>query len=158
MSNLPFVVRLIPRADYEREKSAGRGLMGLREFAPQDGTPFGMLRHPLQSPIGLPCVAPPWGTLAAVSLDSGDVLWQVPLGSVPDQLRLPIPVTIGLPNLGGPLVTDGGLAFISASMDGNLRAFDIENRRRTVARPAARRRQRQPDDVSPVGERPASTW
>jgi glucose dehydrogenase len=126
MSNLPFVVRLIPRADFEREKSAGKGFLGLREFAPQEGTPFGMLRQPLQSPIGLPCVAPPWGTLAAVSLDSGDVLWQVPLGSVPDQLRLPIQTPIGLPNLGGPLVTDGGLAFISASMDGNLRAFDVE--------------------------------
>jgi quinoprotein glucose dehydrogenase len=45
---------------------------------------------------------------------------------VPDQLRIPLPVTIGLPNLGGPIATAGGLAFVSASMDGVLRAFDIE--------------------------------
>jgi quinoprotein glucose dehydrogenase len=126
MSNLPFVVRLIPRADFEREKSAGRGLLELREFAAQDGTPYAMVREPLQGPLLMPCVAPPWGTLAAVSLDSGEILWQVPLGSVPDLLRIPLPVTVGLPNLGGPLVTAGGLAFISASMDGTLRAFDVE--------------------------------
>ena len=126
MSNLPFAVRLIPRAEFEREKSVGRGLLGLREFAPQDGTPYGLLREPLQGPLLMPCVAPPWGTLAAVSLDSGEILWQVPLGSVPDLLRIPLPVTVGLPNLGGPLVTAGGIAFISASMDGTLRAFDVE--------------------------------
>ena len=126
MSNLPFVVRLIPRAGFEREKSAGRGLLGLREFAPQEGTPYGMLREPLQDPLLMPCVAPPWGTLAGVSLDSGDILWQVPLGSVPDLLRIPLPVTVGLPNLGGPLVTAGGIDFISAAMDGTLRAFDVE--------------------------------
>jgi glucose dehydrogenase len=63
MSNLPFVVRLIPRDDFEREKSAGRGLLGLREFAVQEGTPYGLLREPLQGPLLMPCVAPPWGTL-----------------------------------------------------------------------------------------------
>lgn len=126
MSNLPLLVRLIPRDDFEREKSVGRGLLGLREFAAQDGTPYGMLREPLLGPLLMPCVAPPWGTLAAVSLDTGDILWQVPLGSVPDRLRIPLPVTVGLPNLGGPLVTAGGVAFISASMDGTLRAFDVE--------------------------------
>ena len=126
MSNLPFVVRLIPRADFEREKSVGRGLLELREFSAQDGTPYAMVREPLQGPLLMPCAPPPWGTLAAVSLDSGEILWQVPLGSVPDLLRIPLPVTVGLPNLGGPLVTAGGIAFISASMDGTLRAFDVE--------------------------------
>jgi quinoprotein glucose dehydrogenase len=126
-TNLPFATRLIPRADFEREKNErGGGLLGLREFAAQEGTPFGMVREPLQGPLLMPCTKPPWGTLTAVSLDRGDVLWQVPLGSVPDLLRLPIQHAFGLPNLGGPLVTDGGLAFISASMDGNLRAFDVE--------------------------------
>ncbi len=126
VTNLAFEVRLIPRADFEKEKSAGRGLLGLREFSPQTGTPYGLLREPLLSPLQLPCNPPPWGTFAAVSLDDGRVLWQVPLGSVPDVLRVPLPVTIGLPNLGGPLATAGGLAFVSASMDGVLRAFDVE--------------------------------
>jgi quinoprotein glucose dehydrogenase len=125
-TNLPFMVRLIPRADFEREKQAGGGLLGLREFAAQEGTPYGMVRQPLQSPLQLPCAPPPWGTLAAVSLDDAKILWQVPLGTVPDKLPVSLPVKMGLPNLGGPLVTAGGLVFIGASMDGDLRAFDVE--------------------------------
>lgn len=124
---LAYAVKLIPRAQFEAEKAeAGRGLLGLREFAPQEGTPYGLRREPLVSPVYLPCNPPPWGTLAAVSLDTGKVLWQVPLGTVPDQLRIPIPIDLGLPNLGGPLVTAGGLAFISAAMDGILRAVDLD--------------------------------
>jgi len=125
-SNLPFVVRLIPRADFERERRAGGGFFGLREFSPQEGTPYALVRYPLQSPIQLPCNPPPWGTLAAVALDTGALLWQVPLGTVPDRLRVPLPIELGLPNLGGPLATAGGLAFIAAAMDGVLRAFDLE--------------------------------
>jgi len=125
-TNLAFVVRLIPRADYEREKAAGAGPLGLREFAPQEGTPYGMVREPLQSPLLLPCNPPPWGTLAAVSLDDGSIRWQVPLGSAPDRLPFSLPIRPGLPNLGGPLVTAGGLVFIAAAMDGVLRAFDVE--------------------------------
>jgi quinoprotein glucose dehydrogenase len=85
-----------------------------------------MVRQPLQSPLLLPCAPPPWGTLAAWSLDDGKIRWQVPLGTVPDILRVPLPITMGLPNLGGPLVTAGGLVFIGAAMDGYLRAFDVE--------------------------------
>ncbi len=126
LTQLPFEVRLIPRADFERERAAGRGWLGLREFAPQEGTPYGMVREPLLSPLQLPCSPPPWGTFAAVSLDDGRVRWQVPLGDLPDQLRIRYPANIGLPNLGGPIATAGGLAFISAAMDGILRAFDVE--------------------------------
>jgi quinoprotein glucose dehydrogenase len=125
-SNLPFSVRLIPRDDYEREKSAGGGPFNLREFAPQEGTPYAMVRKPLQSPLQLPCNPPPWGTVAAVSLDTGELLWQVPFGTIPDMIPVPLPMTLGLPNLGGPLVTAGGVAFLGASMDGRIRAFDVE--------------------------------
>ncbi|RIL04525.1 MAG: pyrroloquinoline quinone-dependent dehydrogenase [Proteobacteria bacterium] len=125
-SNLPFVVRLIPRAAYDREKAVGKGAFELREFAPQEGTPYALVRYPLQSPLQLPCNPPPWGTLAAVELDTGKLLWQVPLGTVPDLLRVPLPVKMGLPNLGGPLVTAGGVVFIGAAMDSYLRAFDVE--------------------------------
>jgi len=85
-----------------------------------------MVREPIQSPLQLPCNPPPWGTLAAVSLDDGAIRWQVPLGSSPDILPVPLPIRPGLPNLGGPIVTAGGLVFVSASMDGYLRAFDVE--------------------------------
>jgi quinoprotein glucose dehydrogenase len=123
-TNLAFEVRLIPRSDFESERSGGEAL--LREYAPQAGTPFGMVREPVLSPFKLPCNPPPWGTLTALSLESGEVLWQRPLGTVPDLVRLPLPIEFGLPNLGGPIATAGGLVFIGAAMDGILRAFDIE--------------------------------
>jgi quinoprotein glucose dehydrogenase len=123
-TNLAFQVRLIPRDAYEAERAAGR--TPLRELAPQAGTPFGLVREPILSPFMLPCNPPPWGTLTGVGLDSGEILWQSPLGTVPDRIPVPIPVDFGLPNLGGPIVTAGGVVFIGAAMDGYLRAYDVE--------------------------------
>jgi quinoprotein glucose dehydrogenase len=123
-TNLAFQVRLIPRSEFEAQRAAGKSL--LREFAPQEGTPFGLVREPILSPLWLPCNPPPWGLLTAVSLDRGEILWQRPLGTVPDRIPLPLPIELGLPNLGGPIATAGGLVFVAAAMDGVLRAFDIE--------------------------------
>ncbi len=121
-TNLAFEIRLIPRESFEAEKAAGQAMV--REFAPQAGTPYGMTREPILSPFFLPCNPPPWGTLAAISLDTGERLWESPLGTVPDRIPFPIPVDLGLPNLGGPMVTAGGLVFIGAAMDSYLRAYD----------------------------------
>lgn len=122
-TNLAFQVRLIPRDDFERERAAGGDSM--REFAPQQGTPYGLVRGPVLSPLSLPCNPPPWGVLSAVSLDTGELLWQRPLGTVPDRVPLPVPIDFGLPNLGGPIATAGGVVFVGAAMDDTLRAFDI---------------------------------
>ena len=122
-TNLAFEVRLIPRDDWERESEDERIL---REFAPQRGTPYAMVREPIMSPIFLPCTPPPWGTFSAVSLDTGEILWQRPFGTVPDLIPIPLPLEPGLPSLGGPIATAGGLVFIGASMDGYLRAYDAE--------------------------------
>jgi len=125
-TNLAFVVRLIPRERFAKEKAVGPGALSLREFAPQEGTPYALVREPLQSPLLLPCNPPPWGTLAAVSLDDGAIRWQVPLGSAPDRIPVSLPIRPGLPNLGGPIATAGGVVFVAAAMDGQLRAFDVD--------------------------------
>jgi quinoprotein glucose dehydrogenase len=124
-SDLPWVVKLIPRADFEDEREAHRG----HEHGAQIGTPFGMRRQMLVSPLGLPCLAPPWGQLSAVDLRSGEIKWQVPHGTVRDLAPIPVPITWGVPGLGGPLVTSTGLVFIAAAMDDYLRAFDSESGR-----------------------------
>lgn len=122
--HFPFVVALIPRDDFESVRDSGR--YPLAEFSPQLGTPFGMRRMPLISSWEMPCVKPPWGTLAAVDMAAGEILWQVPLGTTRDLSGLPFGLNYGTPGLGGPLLTAGGLVFIGAAMDDYLRAFDID--------------------------------
>ena len=125
-NRLPFVVRLIPRERFQAERAAGGGR---GDFTPQTGTPYGMFREAILSPQGLPCNAPPWGTLAAVDLGTGDVRWEVPLGMSPELAAVPAAREWGSVNLGGALVTAGGLVFIAAARDSALRAFDVETGR-----------------------------
>jgi quinoprotein glucose dehydrogenase len=121
-----FVVTLTPRLPFLWAWLVGtiRGARG--EFAPQFGTGYGMYRDILISPSGLPCNPPPWGTLAAVDLASGDVRWEVPLGAAPGLAARPEAAGWGTNNLGGSLTTAGGLVFIAAARDPRLRAFDVE--------------------------------
>jgi quinoprotein glucose dehydrogenase len=72
---------------------------------------------------GYPGIKPPWGTLNAVDLNTGKLLWKVPLGEYPELTKKGIPPT-GTEGYGGPLVTKGGLVFIAASKDAKIRAFD----------------------------------
>lgn len=76
----------------------------------------------------LPCQAPPWGKLNAIDLRTGTIAWQVPLGNVPALEAQGITGT-GTPNLGGPIVTAGGLVFIGGAIDSRLRAFDLRTGR-----------------------------
>ena len=72
---------------------------------------------------GYPAVKPPWGTLNAIDLNKGEILWQVPLGEFKELTERGIPRT-GTENYGGPVATAGGLIFIAASKDEHIRAFD----------------------------------
>jgi quinoprotein glucose dehydrogenase len=111
---------LIPRAHVHEERTSGE--YDKFEFAVQDGTPYGMRRAAFKSDVGIPCVKPPWATLSAVDMAHGTIKWQIPLGDTPY-----VRVNLGVPALGGPIVTAGGLVFIAASLlDDRLRAFDTE--------------------------------
>ena len=67
----------------------------------------------LLSPLGAPCNPPPWGTLTAVDLRSGEVRWRSTLGTTRDQAPFPLWFDYGAPNLGGPIVTAGGVVFVA---------------------------------------------
>ena len=72
---------------------------------------------------GYPGIKPPWGTLNAIDLNKGELVWQVPLGEYDELTKRGIPPT-GTQNLGGPIVTAGGLVVIAATFDEKLRIFD----------------------------------
>ena len=95
------------------------------------GTPYGVIRSPLFSRFGAPCNPPPWGSLQAVDLRSGEVLWKVTLGTIRDQAPFPLWAIpgigdLGAPNFGGGLITASRLFFIGATTDKYFRAFDGE--------------------------------
>lgn len=75
---------------------------------------------------GLPAIAPPWGTLNAIDLNTGEFLWKIPFGEV-ESLRAKGVPTTGTENYGGPVVTASGLLFIAATKDGKFRVFDKDN-------------------------------
>jgi quinoprotein glucose dehydrogenase len=74
-------------------------------------------------PDGYPAIKPPWGTLNAIDLNTGEYLWRVPLGEFPELTKKGVPIT-GTENYGGPIVTAGGLVFIAGTKDEKIRAFD----------------------------------
>ncbi|MBF7683439.1 membrane-bound PQQ-dependent dehydrogenase, glucose/quinate/shikimate family [Acinetobacter sp. B5B] len=98
------------------------------EYSEQLGTPWGVERSMFVSPLGVPCFKPPFGTMTAIDLTNGQTKWQVPMGSIEDApvkgIRPGVHIPIGMPTMGGPLVTKGGLTFFHGSLDNYLRALD----------------------------------
>jgi quinoprotein glucose dehydrogenase len=114
-NRLATIVRLIPRIAFDSVARAHPDW----QATPQRGTAFGMMRRTLRAPSGVPCNRPPFGALTAVDLATGRVKWEVPLGND----------STGSLNLGGAMVTAGGLVFVAGTIDQRLRAFDIETGR-----------------------------
>lgn len=117
--DLPFLVALVPRDQLQGELDDKQ--YDDYEFGRMRGTPYAMRRRTFMSSLGIPCVKPPWGRLTGVDMVHGTIKWQIPLGDTPF-----IHMNLGMPNLGGPMVTAGGLVFIAASLDDRLRAFDTD--------------------------------
>ena len=126
-ARLAFVSRLVPRPDdtalmVQADGPPKGSLPALNE---NFGAPFAVELRPFTSPLGLPCQAPPWGLVAGADLATGRIAWQHPNGTVRDLSPLPLPFRMGVPNLGGPIVTAGGVAFLSGTLDYFVRAYDL---------------------------------
>lgn len=124
-NRLATVVKLLPREEFDRIRKSGEGNRLNGEFGRMTDKLM-IYREPLRAPSGAPCNAPPWGALSAVDLTTGAIKWEVPLGTIPQLAMLPKAAEWGSLNLGGGIVTAGGLVFIAAAMDNYLRAFDVE--------------------------------
>jgi len=107
------------------------GAVGLMNPQPQ-GAPIPYIRRGrfeeyawFRDQHNRPCQQPPWGTLIAVDLNKGEIVWRVPLGVV-DELEAKGVHNTGTQNLGGSIVTAGGLVFIAGTTDRRFRAFDVQ--------------------------------
>jgi quinoprotein glucose dehydrogenase len=124
---LPFVSRLIPRGPNNPVEPV-QGVRGSGTevgIQSQYGVPYGVTLNPFLSPFGLPCKQPAWGYISAIDLKTNAIVWKKRIGTVRDSAPIPLPFKMGMPMLGGPIVTAGGVAFIGATADNYLRAFDV---------------------------------
>jgi len=135
VNRLAAMVQLLPRKEFDmaRARAEEQRLGDDYEYNMMHGTPYVMRRRILLAPSRLPCTPPPFGSLVAVDLRTGSLRWNVPLGSAsslfPKELADKAASDWGSPNLGGPIVTAGGLVFIGAALDSALHAFDIDTGR-----------------------------
>ncbi len=115
------LVKLVPQAEAEGFKPPPHVDLGR-----QLGAPFAMTRQVAMSRLGVPCNRPPWGTLVAVDLRGGKILWRSTVGTTEDQAPLGLAFKWGMPLVNGVAITAGRLVFTGA-MDAYLRAFDAKS-------------------------------
>jgi quinoprotein glucose dehydrogenase len=127
---IPFVSKLLlrgpdnPTAPNDQHPSGSE--IGVQ---PMYGTPYGVVLHPFLSPIGLPCKRPPWGYIAGIDLKTKSIAWMHRNGTIRDSAPVPLPFKMGVPSLGGPMTTAGGVAFLTSTADYFIRAYDVTNGR-----------------------------
>jgi len=124
--------RLIPRAvaDAAGLAPAEDHISGMGEPVAQAGTPFAAATGGFLSPLGVPCTSPPYGLITAVDLNTREIFWTVPHRNMrangPRGIPSMLPITMGVPTLGGSVTTGSGLIFIAASMERAMQAMDVE--------------------------------
>ncbi|HVW60582.1 MAG TPA: pyrroloquinoline quinone-dependent dehydrogenase [Puia sp.] len=127
INRVPAVIRMIPREKIGEEERKSDEILRA-ETGRQQGTPYVMKRSYLftADPENgfLMQSRPPWGTLLAIDLHTGEKTWEVPLGHMMDLQKYPEAKNWGSINFGGAIVTAGNLIFVAASRDGYFRAFD----------------------------------
>ncbi|ABQ68383.1 quinoprotein glucose dehydrogenase [Rhizorhabdus wittichii RW1] len=132
--HFPMYNQLIARADADpavfQPARVGRHPISGENWA-QQGTPYAVRTVPFVSPLKIPCNQPPYSEIAAVDLGRRAVLWREPLGTARDtgpwNVASHLPIRVGVPALGGTLVTRSGLVFIAATQERAFRAFDLRS-------------------------------
>lgn len=117
------IYKLIPHDEFNRRKAAGDVP---KDWYEMKGSPYAVEVRNFTNWLGMPCWAPPYGSLTAIDLSTGKQLWKKPFGEV-QRWGFYMPHSWGSITIGAPLITRTGLIFIGASMDSRARAIDIDN-------------------------------
>ena len=121
-------VHMMPQEQGAEASNGSEAVNTVMGGVPLKGTPYSVNKNRFLSPLGIPCQEPPFGTLTAINMDTQTVNWEVPLGTVQDTVlfgtKMHLPMPVGMPTIGGSMVTQGGLVFFAATQDYWLRAFD----------------------------------
>ncbi|GAF54834.1 LOW QUALITY PROTEIN: glucose dehydrogenase, PQQ-dependent [Psychrobacter sp. JCM 18901] len=118
---LAFTSKLIPR-DTLGDAETNKGEQGVNA---NEGADYAVELGPFLSPLGVPCQQH-HGTIAGADLATGDIAYQRKNGTVQDLSPIPIKLELGVPGIGGPIITKGGVAFLSAATENNFRAYDLK--------------------------------
>lgn len=121
---MAFVSKLVPRAEVAADSKRESETSGVQ---PNTGAPYAVIMHPFMSPLGVPCQAPAWGYVAGIDLTTNKVVWKHKNGTSRDSSPIPIGLPIGVPSMGGSMVTGGGVGFLSGTLDQYIRAYDVKN-------------------------------
>jgi quinoprotein glucose dehydrogenase len=119
-TRIAAVVTAIPRDEADARMAQGERMY------PTFGAPYAFKHEWLVSPLGAPCNPPPWGVLLAIDLKQGKRLWEVPIGTTRELAPWPLWMRLGVPNIGGSVVTASGLTFIGATTDSYFRAYETQ--------------------------------
>lgn len=120
---LAFTSQLVPRSEVPPKGADEKGSeQGLNR---NEGAPYAVKMGPFLGPLQIPCQAPPWGYVAGADLRTGEIAYKQKNGTVYDMTPLPLPFKLGVPGIGGPMITKGGVAFLGAAVDDYLRAYNL---------------------------------
>ncbi len=118
------IYQLLTRKDYE-QKTTGMSHQEAADYSAQSGTPYGVYIHNYFNWLNMACWAPPYGSLSAYDLKTGDLVWKKPFGQI-QYWGFYMPQSWGSVTIGAPVITKSGLIFIGASMDSRVRAIDLK--------------------------------
>ncbi|KTC39356.1 glucose dehydrogenase [Pseudomonas sp. ABAC61] len=121
---MAFVSKLVPRAEVAADSKRESETSGVQ---PNAGAPYAVIMHPFMSPLGVPCQAPAWGYVAGIDLTTNKVVWKHKNGTSRDSSPIPIGLPMGVPSMGGSMVTGGGVGFLSGTLDQYIRGYDVKN-------------------------------
>lgn len=122
-NSMAFVLKLVPRAEVNKKQERSSEQSGLQLNL---GAPYAVAIRPFLSIMGFPCQAPSWGDVAGVDLLHNRVAWRHPNGTSYDSTPIvPLPFPVGVPAMGGPLMTATGLVFMSGTLDQYIRGYEV---------------------------------